>query len=167
MTVTRIDKDLDRMTLTLVADFDAPIDRVWELWADPRLLERWWGPPTYPATFETHELRAGGQATYYMTGPEGDRPRGWWQILSVDPPRSLEFSDGFANEDGTPNPDLPVSRSRIELVERDGGTHMEMRSRYASREQLEQILEMGAAEGLREAVGQMDALLLERFGARV
>jgi uncharacterized protein YndB with AHSA1/START domain len=167
MTVTSIDKDLDRLTLTLVADLDAPIDRVWDLWADPRLLERWWGPPTYPATFETHELRAGGRATYYMTGPDGDRPRGWWQFLSVDAPRSLEFSDGFANDDGTPNPDMPVSRAHVELTEQDGHARMEMRFRFASREQMEQVLDMGTAEGLREAVGQMDTLLVERFGARV
>jgi len=50
MTVTSVDKDLDDLTLTLTADFDAPIERVWELWADPRKLERWWGPPEYPAT---------------------------------------------------------------------------------------------------------------------
>ena len=36
MTVTSVDKDFDDLTLTLVADFDAPIERVWQLWADPR-----------------------------------------------------------------------------------------------------------------------------------
>ncbi len=50
MTVTTVDTDLDARTLTLVAEFDAPVERVWELWADPRKLERWWGPPGYPAT---------------------------------------------------------------------------------------------------------------------
>ena len=43
--VTSVDTDYDNLTTTLVADFDAPIDEVWELWADPRKLERWWGPP--------------------------------------------------------------------------------------------------------------------------
>ena len=54
MSVTSVDTDYDNLTTTLVADFDAPIDEVWQLWADPRKLERWWGPPTYPATFEKH-----------------------------------------------------------------------------------------------------------------
>ena len=35
MSVTSVDKDFDSLTLTLVADFDAPIERVWQLWADP------------------------------------------------------------------------------------------------------------------------------------
>lgn len=48
MTVTRVDKDYDRLTITFVADFDAPVERVWQLWADPRQLERWWGPPSMP-----------------------------------------------------------------------------------------------------------------------
>jgi hypothetical protein len=55
MSVTSIDTDYDNLTTTLVADFDAPIDEVWELWADPRKLEQWWGPPTYPATVEEHD----------------------------------------------------------------------------------------------------------------
>jgi uncharacterized protein YndB with AHSA1/START domain len=32
-------KDFDSLSLTLVAEFDAPIERVWQLWADPRQLE--------------------------------------------------------------------------------------------------------------------------------
>jgi len=31
MSVTSVDKDLDNRTLTLLADLDAPIERVWEL----------------------------------------------------------------------------------------------------------------------------------------
>ena len=98
MTVTAVRKDPTKLTLTVDAEFDAPPDRVWELWADPRQLERWWGPPTYPATVQEHDLSPGGGVAYYMTGPEGDRHHGWWRVTSVDAPTSLEFMDGFANE---------------------------------------------------------------------
>jgi uncharacterized protein YndB with AHSA1/START domain len=159
MTVTSVDKDLDSLTLTLTADFAAPVERVWRLWADPRQLERWWGPPTYPATMEQHDLTPGGEVTYFMTGPEGDKHRGWWRITSVNPPTSLEFTDGFADPDGTPSADMPITTVRMRLTEHDGGTRMELRSAYDSREHMERLLEMGMAEGLRQAVGQMDALL--------
>ena len=96
--------------MTLDAEFDASPERVWQLWADPRQLERWWGPPTYPATFTAHDLRPGGRVEYHMTGPEGDQPRGYWEIVEVDPPHRLVFRDGFANDDGTPNTDLPRDR---------------------------------------------------------
>jgi uncharacterized protein YndB with AHSA1/START domain len=161
MSVTSVDKDLDTLTITLVAHFDAPIERVWQLWADPRQLERWWGPPTYPATVDEHDLTAGGDVTYFMTSPEGEKHRGWWRIMSVAPPTSLEFTDGFADPDGTPVADMPITTVRMQLTEDDGRTRMEIRSSHESREQLEQLDKMGATEGLRLAVGQMDALLAD------
>ena len=159
MSVTSIEKDVDRHTLTLTADFQAPVDQVWQLWADPRLLERWWGPPTYPATVKRHELVPGGGVSYFMTGPGGDRHHGWWRIASVNPPTSMEFSDGFADQDGVPLDDMPAASVRLRLSERQGGTRMELQWTYASAEGLEKVLSMGMEEGLRLAVGQMDALL--------
>jgi uncharacterized protein YndB with AHSA1/START domain len=159
MSVTSVEKDFDSLTLTLVAEFDAPIDRVWQLWADPRQLERWWGPPSHPATVEHHDLTPGGDVTYFMTGPEGEKHRGWWRVTSVDPPKSLEFTDGFADPDGTPVADMPTTTVHVQLTEHDGGTRMVLRSVFGSREQMEQIVNMGAPEVLQQSVGQMDALL--------
>ena len=159
MSITSVDKDVDNLTLTLIADFDASVERVWELWADPRKLERWWGPPTYPSTFERHDLSPGGEVTYFMTGPDGDKPRGWWRVTSVNPPTSLEFTDGFADENGRPVADMPVSTVTMRLTEHDGGTRMVLRSAFQSREQMDQLVEMGMEEGLRQSIGQMDALL--------
>jgi uncharacterized protein YndB with AHSA1/START domain len=159
MSVTSVDKDFESLTLTLIADFDAPVDRVWQLWADPRQLERWWGPPTYPATVDGHDLTPGGEVAYFMTGPEGDTHRGWWRVTSVDPPKSLEFVDGFADQDGVPVPDMPLTTIHLQLSDREGGTRMELRSRFESRDQMEQLVNMGMVEGLQESVGQMDALL--------
>jgi uncharacterized protein YndB with AHSA1/START domain len=159
MSITSVDTNPDDLTITLIADFDAPIDQVWELWSDPRKLERWWGPPSYPATFEKHDLTPGGEATYLMTGPDGDTSRGMWRVTAVDPPSSLEFADAFADADGTPIADMPAHKIRVRLIERDGGTRMEMHSRFASREDMERLVDMGMVDGLRQAVSQMDALL--------
>jgi uncharacterized protein YndB with AHSA1/START domain len=159
MTVTAVRKDPEKLTMTLDAEFDAPPDRIWQLWADPRQLERWWGPPTYPATFEQHDLTPGGEVAYFMTSPEGDQSRGWWRITSVEPPTSLEFTDGFADKDGTPIAGMPISTVRMRLTEHGGGTRMELRSAFDSREQMDQLDSMGMAEGLQQSIGQMDALL--------
>ncbi len=110
MTVTAVRKDPDALTMTLTAEFDASPERVWQLWADPRQLERWWGPPTYPATFTKHDLAPGSRVEYHMTGPEGDQPKGYWDILEAEPPHRLVVRDGFANDDGTPNDDFPTRR---------------------------------------------------------
>jgi uncharacterized protein YndB with AHSA1/START domain len=159
VSVTRLDKDFENLTLTLVAHFDAPIERVWQLWADPRQLERWWGPPSHPATVEEHDLTPGGAVTYFLTRPDGGENRGWWRVSSVDPPRSLEFTDGSADPDGTPNSDIPTSTLSMRLTEHDGGTRMHVRSVFDSREQMEYIVRAGAPEVFAQAVGQMDALL--------
>jgi uncharacterized protein YndB with AHSA1/START domain len=160
MSVTGVDRDYDNLTITLIADFDAPIDRVWELWSDPRKLERWLGPPTHPASVEKHDLTLGGEVTFFMTGPEGDRSWGTWRVTAVDPPTSLEFTDAFADTDGTPIADMPVSKISVELAERGGGTRMELRAAFECLEGMEKWVSMGTVEGLRQAVGQMDALLV-------
>jgi uncharacterized protein YndB with AHSA1/START domain len=159
LTVIRVDKDVDNLSLTVVAEFAAPIERVWQLWADPRQLERWWGPPAYPATVERHDLTPDGEVTYFMTGPDGDRSRGRWEIASVDAPRSLEFVDGFADHDGTPRDELPTTAIRVELAEHEGVTRMEIRSTFASLEHMEQVVDLGAVEAFQLAVGQADTVL--------
>lgn len=160
MSVTSVHKDLEALTMTVTAEYTATIDRVWELWADPRRLERWWGPPTYPATFVDHDLRPGGHVSYFMTGPDGDKPHGWWRILSVEAPRRLEFEDGFADDAGQPNPDMPTMTMRVSLDETATGTvRMVIETAFPSRESMEQLVAMGMEEGMTAAVGQIDDLL--------
>lgn len=158
MSVTSVDTDYDNLTITLIADFDAPIEQVWDLWSDPRKLERWWGPPTHPATFEKHDLTRGGEATYFMTGPEGAM-WGAWRVRTVDPPTLLEFINAFADTNGMPVADMPVITVRVRLTECDGGTRMEMHSMFESREDMERMVNMGTVDGLQQAIGQIDGLL--------
>jgi uncharacterized protein YndB with AHSA1/START domain len=89
MTVTAVRKDPQRLTRTVEAEFDASVERIWQLWADPRQLERWWGPPTYRATFTKHDLAPGSRVESHMTGPAGDQPHGYWDVLEVEPPRRI------------------------------------------------------------------------------
>jgi uncharacterized protein YndB with AHSA1/START domain len=159
MTVLHTTPDTEARTLTVVAEFAAPPTRVWQLWSDPRQLERWWGPPTWPATFVEHDLVPGGSARYRMTGPEGEQAHGWWRFLSVDEPRSLELEDGFADENGQPTTEMPTIRMRVQLDEAGAGTRMTLVSQFATAEQMEQLTSMGMVEGLTQALGQIDDIL--------
>jgi uncharacterized protein YndB with AHSA1/START domain len=159
MSVTSVRKDTEKLTMTVTAEYDVTADRAWQLWADPRQLERWWGPPTYPATVEKHDLRPGGRVSYYMTGPEGDQARGWWKVLEVEPPRLLVFDDGFADETGAPDTAMPTMVMRVEIADRPGGVTMTIATRFPSLDAMEKLIGMGMEEGLREAVGQIDAIL--------
>ncbi len=155
MTVIAAERDPVALTLTIVAEFDAPAPRVWQVWADPRQLERWWGPPGFPATVMEHDLTAGGGVTFYMTGPDGEKLHGWWRIVSVDAPRSLDFEEGC----GPPNEALPTTSVEVSLSETAGKTTMTIVTRFASLEDMRQLLATGKDEGTRRAVGQIDAIL--------
>ena len=166
MTVATVRKDPQALTMTIDAEFDASPQRVWQLWADPRQLERWWGPPTYPATFTRHALTPGFRVEYHMTGPEGDQPRGYWDIVEVHEPTLIVMLDGFANDDGSPNLDMPVGQQRVTIQEVGGGrTRMSITSVFPSAEAMEQVLAMGQEEGMKQALGQIDAILAETASA--
>jgi len=159
MTVTAVRKDPERLTLTVEAEFDASVERIWQLWADPRKLERWWGPPSYPATFTKHDLAPGGRVEYHMSGPAGERPRGYWHILEVEPPRRILLRDACGNADGTPNPENTI-RVKIEEVA-SGRTRMSIETVFPSTAAMEQALANGTDEGLSQAVSQIEAILAE------
>ena len=166
MTVTAVRKDPAALTMTLTAEFEATPERVWDLWADPRKLERWWGPPGWPATFTQHDLSQGSHVAYHMTGPTGDEAHGYWDVLEADPPHRLVFRDGFANADGTPNDEFPRNEGlvTIEAIGADR-TRMQIESRFPSTEAMQQVLAMGMEQGLTQAVGQIDAILQEGAAA--
>lgn len=160
MPVTDVKHDLDARTLTITADFAAPVDRVWEVYADPRQLERVWGPPGYPATFVDHDLVPGGRMTYYMTSPEGEKYYSYWNVLEVHEPSRFDFKDGFALDDSfTPDPALPEALNSYSFTETDGGTRAVFVGTYASAEDLQKVLDMGAVEGSSLAINQIDDLL--------
>ena len=160
MTVTSAQRNPEALTMSVTATFPSPVEQVWGVWADPRKLERWWGPPTYPATVLDHELRPGGRVSYLMTGPDGDQHRGWWLVLTVESPHRLEFENGFADSFGEPDPTMPTSIIRVSLAgSEDGGTTMVVETTFPDLEAMEKLLAMRMEEGMRMAIGQIDGLL--------
>jgi uncharacterized protein YndB with AHSA1/START domain len=159
MTVISSQKNAEALSFTVVAEFDAGVERVWQVWEDPRQLERWWGPPTWPATFDGHDFVAGGKASYYMTGPEGEKSRGWWRFTAIEAPHRLEFDDGFADENGDPIPAMGTSHAVMRLEAVGSRTRMTIVSTFDSAEALEKVLAMGMEEGMKQALDQIDAIL--------
>lgn len=159
MTVISNATDPGALTTTFVAEFAAPPVRVWQVWEDPRQLERWWGPPTWPATFTRHDLTPNGQSRYHMTGPKGEIAPGWWTTLEVEAPTRLLIADGFSQPDGEPDPYMPTMRLEVSFDAIDTGTRMTILTRFTDVEQLEKVAAMGMVEGMTGALGQIDALL--------
>ena len=167
MPITSVHKDPEALTMTVVADFSAPLERLWDAYADPRLLEKFWGPPTYPATFTRHDMYPGGRSEYAMVGPDGDVSRGYWEFLDVKAPYSFEVRDGFCHPDGTPNAEMPSMRMTFEFEATETGSRLTTSTFFNTLDELTQLVEMGMEEGMRQAMGQIDAVLddLRSFAA--
>lgn len=156
-----VDKDLEANALTVVATFDHPVTKVWDLYADPRKMERIWGPPAAPATVTEHQLEPGGVVQYFMSGDEGEKYYGRWDVVEVEEHERFTVKDSFADADGNPVPDMPVTEMVFTFEPTDTGSTMRCIATYASAEALAQVLEMGMEEGMKQAMGQMDAVLDE------
>ncbi len=161
MPITSVEKDLDALTITIVADFAAPLTRLWDAYTDPRQIERFWGPPSYPATFLRHDAAPGGRSVYRMTGPAGDEHYGCWEWTDVAPGASFDVIDWFADETGAPNTALPPTRASFAFEATDAGSRLITVSRFDSLEQLQQLLEMQMLEGTTEAMSQIDDVLAD------
>ena len=159
MPVVEIHKDPQTLTMTVVAQFAAPVARVWAAYADPRQLERFWGPPTWPATFARHDFVVGGRSEYSMSGPEGEQSRGFFEFLAIDEPRAFEVLDGFLGPDGKPVEGMPTMKIQFTFEPHDGGTRMLTITTFPSLEALEQLLQMGMEEGMKAAMAQIDDVL--------
>lgn len=165
MPILTVEKDLDALTMTVTAEFAADVRRVWALYADPRRLERHWGPPGWPATFVRHDLVPGARSHYFMSGPDGERAHGMWVVTAVDEPRSFEVDDAFADEQGEPLPESGFVHMRASLSPVEGGTRVVFTTTFESAAQLQRMLEMGMEQGMTLAMGQIDALLAEEGAA--
>ncbi len=159
MPLKSITTDPESLTLTAIGDYPVPVSRLWAAFADPRQLERFWGPPEWPATFTRHEMEVGGRSEYYMSGPNGEISRGYWRFHQVHEGSLFEVSDGFMNEDGTPNTDMASLRMTVRFEETADGSRFVATSRFPSVEAMEQLAAMGMEEGYRTALAQMDDVL--------
>jgi uncharacterized protein YndB with AHSA1/START domain len=159
MPITSVTSDAETLTLTVIGDYPVPVERLWSAYADPRQLERFWGPEGWPATFTRHDMAVGGRSEYYMTGPDGGTSRGWWRFLAVEPGRSFEVEDGFAHEDGRPNDAMPSMRMIFYFEATPTGSRFRSVTHFPNLEAMEQLVKMGMLEGLRSAMGQLDAVL--------
>lgn len=161
MPITSIDRNDEDLTLTITAEFPVPVRRLWDAYADPRQLEKFWGPVECPATFTRHDLTTGGRSHFFMTLPDGSVSRGYWEFVAVDPLRSFEVRDGFAGEDGTPSTEMPSMRMVFTFTETDSGSRLTTTTFFHSADELEQLLEMGMLEGTKSAMGQIDDVVAD------
>lgn len=160
MAVVSVDKDLDTGTMTVASEHPVPLKDLWDAFLDPRQIERFWGPPTYPARFTRHDGFVGGASAYAMTGPDGDISAGRWDWVALNPYESFEVVDSFAHPDGSLNTDLPAMKMQFQFADLgDGRSRLTNTTFFDDPAQLAEVLEMGMEEGALSAMAQVDAVL--------
>ena len=167
MPVTNVTKDPENLTMTVVADFAAPLQRVWDAYTDPRQIEKFWGPPELPG--DVHPPRCVPRRFVRLLHDRPGRLHPRW-LLGVDrcegprgpqTLRSFEVKDGFAKPDGTPNTEMPTGRMVFHFEPTDTGSRVIVTSFHNSADDFAMVVEMGQEEGMREAMGQIDDVLAD------
>jgi len=161
MPITSITSDPASLTLTVVADYPVPVERLWDAYADPRQLERFWGPEQWPARFTRHDMAVGGRSLYHMTGPDGTVSRGWFRFLAVEPLKRIAVEDGFSDEAGNESAGMPAMHMTFDFESTPGGSRFTSVTRFPSLDAMERLVQMGMMEGMRSAMGQIDACLAD------
>lgn len=178
MPVTSVSTAADSLTMTVVAEFAAPVRRLWDAYLDPRQLERFWGPPTYPAVFTRHDGCVGGRSEYTMNGPDGDVSRAYWEWVAVDEFKSFEVRDAVALADSAideqlptqaparsqpaaPSPGAGIARMVFAFEATPTGSRVTTTTHFESLADLEHLLAAGMEQGMTDAMGQMDAVLAD------
>jgi len=161
MPITDVSSNPHDLTLTVIADYPVPVERLWDAYADPRQLERFWGPEQWPATFTRHDMAVGGRSHYYMTGPDGAVSHGWFRFLAIEPGARIELEDGFGDANGNPDPAMPAMRMVFHFESTPTGSRFRGVTTFPSIEAMERLVEMGMMEGMKSAMGQIDAVLAD------
>ncbi|MBC7827119.1 MAG: SRPBCC domain-containing protein [Chitinophagaceae bacterium] len=158
---TIFSKDLAAKKITVVREFNAPVEQVWKAWTESELLDKWWAPKPWKANTKTMNFREGGRWHYYMEGPDGSRH---WCLLdykSIVPNKYFVAEDAFCDENGVVNNDMPSMHWNNQFSPESGRTKVTVEISFAAQADLEKILEMGFKEGFTAAHGNLDELLAE------
>jgi uncharacterized protein YndB with AHSA1/START domain len=141
---------------------NAPRERVWQAWTDPRQLEKWWGPRGWTTTIYTMDVRPGGKWHYCMRQDEdGMESWGLSTYKEVTAPSRLTYDDAFSDKDGNVNPQMPVMPIEVQFIEQDGKTRLYSITHLDSAETLAQLKEMGMEQGLSETWDRLEELVTE------
>ena len=152
-------KDQSNKKLSVVREFDAPLNRVWKAWTESQLLDQWWAPKPWKAITQSMDFRDGGTWLYYMQGPDGSRHYCRVDYKTIVAGKSFSGNDLFCDENGNPNKDMPQMMWDCQFRSTGAGTKVEVEITFASEEDLQKIVEMGFKEGFAAAHNNLDELL--------
>jgi uncharacterized protein YndB with AHSA1/START domain/DNA-binding transcriptional ArsR family regulator len=136
--------------------FNAPARIVFDAVTKPELVKRWWAPKSHGAMVSCEaDVRVGGAYRYVMRQGNGPELAFSGTYLEVTPPTRLVYEEIFE-----PMKHLGAVKVTVTFEEKDGKTRIVNHSVYPSREVRDGVLASGMEHGMREAMDQLDALVV-------
>jgi len=150
---TTVERKSER-EVVITRTIHGPARIVFDAFTKPELLRRWWTPKSFGVFFLSCEadVRVGGRYRFVF-GLEGSPPMTFTgKYLEVTPPRRLVWTsdESVAGE----------SVTTVTFHEEDGRTLVVMREMHPSKEALDATLASGWEPGTREALDQLDELVV-------
>jgi uncharacterized protein YndB with AHSA1/START domain len=140
--------------------FDAPRDRVFAVYTDPKLIPEWWGPRGTTATVDEMDVRPGGRWRFVITNSDGSEvPAMHGTYREVTPPERLvqtfewEGMPGHVSVDTVEFEDLGEGRTKVTTT-----------SIFHTTEERDGFLESGMEHGLGETYERLEEVLARLGG---
>lgn len=152
-------KNLQNKSIHISREFNAPLKTVWRAYTESELLDQWWAPKPWRAETKTMNFKEGGFWLYAMVGPDNTRHWGRMNYKVINPYKNIEGGDGFCDEHGNMNTELPLTKWNNIFTETAAGTKVEYELIFDTEEDLQKIVEMGFEEGVKIASEGLAELL--------
>lgn len=149
----------DAATMTVAVSFDAPVAAVWSAWTESDKLDQWWAPQPWRAETKAMDFREGGYWLYAMRGPDGETHWSRADYRAIDMHRSIDATDGFCDENGAMNRELPVTQWMLRFSPEGNATHVTIDLRFATKADMETLIQMGFQEGFTAGLNNLHRLL--------
>lgn len=156
----RVTKDLANKKITVVKEFDADVEKVWEAWTESSILDQWWAPKPWRAETKKMDFRKGGYWHYSMTGPDNNRVWGRLDYKTIEAPNQIIAVDSFSDENGNKaEGDFPSVNWTINFSKARNGTKVEVLVVGNKTGDVEKLLEMGFEQGFTMALDNLEELI--------
>jgi uncharacterized protein YndB with AHSA1/START domain len=132
---------------------------VWNSWTRSEVLDRWWAPKPWKAETKKFEFRPGGTWQYAMVGPNNEKHWGRFDYTKIDPAKSFDGTDAFADENGVKSGDMPETNWHVEFNKAGTGTEVVVEVTATKPGALEKMIEMGFEEGFKAGLDNLEEYL--------
>lgn len=161
---SRVENDT---VLVLEREFNAPPELVFKMFKDPEHLKHWWGPRGWELPVCKVDFRPGGIWHYCMKCVDKNQGEfygmeSWGKAIyqEIVEPKKVVYTDYFSDAEGNNNESMPSTNVTMEFVDVGGGkTKLVSRGKYATKADLDAVINMGMMEGITQTWDRLEERL--------